>query len=191
MRVFIALELPSAIKAAAAAVQRELMTSEADVGWVRTEGMHLTLKFLGEVSDSRLSEIEKALESAVKGLSSGQAGTGSMKITVRGIGVFPGPRNPRVIWLGIQPEDDRLLRLQERIDRALAPLGFPPEKRDFRPHLTLGRVKSSRGLDGLMKAMAVHHHFLAGECTLGELHLIQSELKREGAVYTRLYSVAL
>jgi len=191
MRVFIALELPSAIKAAAASVQRELMTSEADVGWVRTEGMHLTLKFLGEVSASRLSEIEKALESSVKGLPAGQAGSGSMKITVRGIGVFPNPRNPRVVWLGIQPEDDRLLRLQERIDRALAPLGFPAEKRDFRPHLTLGRVKSSRGLDGLMKAMAAHHHFLAGECTLGELHLIQSELKREGAVYTKLYSVAL
>lgn len=191
MRVFIALELPSTIKAAASAVQRELMTSEADVGWVRTEGMHLTLKFLGEVSDSRLSEIEKALESAVKGLPAGQAGPGSLKITVRGLGVFPNPRNPRVVWLGIQTEDDRLLRLQERIDRTLAPLGFPPEKRDFRPHLTLGRVKSSRGLDGLMKAMAVHPHYLAGECTLGEIHLIQSELKREGAVYSRLWSVAL
>ncbi|MBI3595750.1 MAG: RNA 2',3'-cyclic phosphodiesterase [Nitrospirae bacterium] len=198
MRVFIALELPSVIKEAAAAIQRELMKSEAHVGWARTDGMHLTLKFLGEVSASQLSEIEKALESAVKGLpppagrtGAGQAGTGSMKITVRGIGVFPNPRNPRVVWLGIQPEDDRLLRLQERIDRALAPLGFPPERRDFRPHLTLGRVKSSRGLDDLMKVMAVHHHFLAGECTLGELHLMQSELKREGAVYTKLWSVAL
>jgi 2'-5' RNA ligase len=184
MRVFVALELPPAIKESAAAVQRELMKSEAQVGWVRTEGMHLTLKFLGEVSESQLSEIEKALESAA-------GGTGSIKITVRGIGVFPNPKNPRVVWLGIQPEDDRLLRLQERIDRAMAPLGFPPEKRDFRPHLTLGRVKSSRGLDDLMKVMAVHHHFLAGECTLGELHLIQSELKPGGAVYTRLCSVAL
>ena len=184
MRVFIALELPPVIKEEAAAVQRELMKSEAHVGWVRTEGMHLTLKFLGEISESQLSEIEKALESAA-------GGTGSVKFTVRGLGVFPNPKNPRVVWLGIQPEDDRLLRLQERIDRALAPLGFPPEKRDFRPHLTLGRVKSSRDMDGLMKAMAVHHHFWAGECTLGELYLIQSELKREGAVYTRLCSVAL
>jgi len=184
MRVFIALELPSAIIEAAAAVQRELMKAEAHVGWVRTEGMHLTLKFLGEVSESQLSEIENALESAA-------GGTGSVKFTVGGLGVFPNPRNPRVVWLGIQPEDDRLFRLQERIDRALAPLGFPPEKRDFRPHLTLGRVKSSHDLDGLMKAMAVHHHFSAGECTLAELHLIQSELKREGAVYTRLCSVAL
>jgi 2'-5' RNA ligase len=184
MRVFVALELPSAIKEAAAAIQRELMKSEAQVGWVRADGMHLTLKFLGEVSDAQLDGIEEGLASAA-------AGTGSLKITVRGIGVFPNPKNPRVVWLGIQPEDDRLSRLQERIDRALTPLGFPPERRDFRPHLTLGRVKSSRGVDDLMKAMAVHHHFLAGDCTLGELHLIQSELRREGAVYTKLWSVAL
>jgi len=184
MRVFIALELPAVIKEAATAVQRELMKSEAHVGWVRADGMHLTLKFLGEVSESQLSEIEKTLETVA-------GGTGSVKFTVRGLGVFPNPKNPRVVWLGIQPEDDRLSRLQERIDRALAPLGFPSEKRDFRPHLTLGRVKSSRGLDDLMKAMAGHHHFSAGECTLGELHLIQSDLKPEGAVYTRLWSVAL
>jgi 2'-5' RNA ligase len=178
------MELPPAIKAAAAAVQRELMKSEAQVAWVRSDGMHLTLKFLGEVSDSQLDEIEEALVSAA-------AGCGSMKISVRGLGVFPNPKNPRVVWLGIQPEDDRLLRLQERIDRALTPLGFPPERRDFRPHLTLGRVKTSRGLDDLMKALAVQHHFLAGDCVLGELHLIQSELRREGAVYTKLWSVAL
>ncbi|MBI3610388.1 MAG: RNA 2',3'-cyclic phosphodiesterase [Nitrospirae bacterium] len=184
MRTFVALELPSVIKEAVAAIQRGPMKSDAHVGWVRVEGMHLTLKFLGEVAPPRLPEIEKALESAVEG-------TGSLKITVRGIGVFPNPRNPRVVWLGILPEDDRLLRLQERIDRALAPLGFPPEKRDFRPHLTLGRVKSSRGLDDLMKAMSAHHNVLAGDCALDELHLIQSELKQEGAVYTKLWSVAL
>lgn len=184
MRVFIAFELPSAVKAAAVAVQQALMKSEANVGWVRAEGMHLTLKFLGEVSESQLSGIEKALESAVPG-------TGSIKVAVRGLGVFPNPKNPRVVWLGLEPEDDRLSRLQERIDRAVAPLGFPPEKRGFRPHLTLGRVKSSRGLDGLMKNMAVHHHILAGECTLEELHLMQSELKSAGAVYTKLWSVAL
>ena len=199
MRAFVALEPPSVIKEAAAAIQRELMQSQADVGWVRLEGMHLTLKFLGEISPSRLPEIEKALGSAVEG-------TGSVKITVRGLGVFPNPRNPRVVWLGIEPEDDRLSQLQERIDRVLAPLGFPPENREFRPHLTLGRVKSSpifmgariwprrwpsRGLDDLMKAVAVHHNFLAGECVLDQLHLIQSELKPGGAVYTKLWSVAL
>ncbi len=199
MRVFVALELPSAIKAAAVAIQRELMKSESSVGWVRAEGMHLTLKFFGEVSPSRLPEIEKALGSAAEG-------TGSVKITVRGIGVFPNPKNPRVVWLGILPEDDRLKRLQERIDRALAPLGFPPENREFRPHLTLGRVKASpifmgariwprrwpsRGLDDLMKVVAVHQNVLAGDCVLDHLHLIQSELKPGGAVYTKIRSFAL
>jgi len=176
--------MPSAIKEAAAAIQRELMNSEATVGWVRREGMHLTLKFLGEVSSARLPEIEKALSRAAEG-------TGSMKIAVRGLGVFPSPKNPRVIWLGILPEDDRLARLQERIDHALAPLGFQPEHREFRPHLTLGRIKSSRGLNDLMKTVTAQDRFLAGDCMLEELHLIQSELRKEGAVYTKLWSVAL
>jgi 2'-5' RNA ligase len=184
VRAFVALELPSVIKEAAAAIQQELMTSKAPVGWVRLEGMHLTLKFLGEISPSRLLEIEEALSSAAEG-------TGSLKITVGGIDVFPNPRNPRVVWLGIEPEDDRLLRLQERIDRVLVPLGFPPENRKFRPHLTLGRIKSYRGLDDLMKAVEVHRNDHLGGCTLGELHLMQSELKQEGAIYNKIWSVAL
>ena len=186
------MELSPAVKEAVAAIQRKLMTSEADVGWVRAEGMHLTLKFLGEVSPSRLPEIETALSRAAKGLPAGQAGTGSLKITVRGLGVFPNPKNPRVIWLGIEPEDDRLLRLYERIDRAMAPLGFRPENREFHPHLTLGRVKSSRGgVDEMMKTLSVHHNVLAGECAPGELHLIESELKPGGAVYKKIRSFTL
>jgi RNA 2',3'-cyclic 3'-phosphodiesterase len=184
VRVFVALELPSAVKEAAAAIQRELMESGAAIGWVRGEGMHLTLKFFGEVSPDRLPEIETALAAAAEG-------TGSVEIKVRGLGAFPNPRSPRVIWAGIHPSDDRLARLQERIDQAVAPLGFPPEKREFRPHLTLGRIKSPRGLDGVMKAMAARHDFSAGECTLDRLHLFQSELKPGGAVYTKLWSVAL
>lgn len=184
MRVFVALELPSAVIEAAAGIQRELTEPGAAIGWVRAEGMHLTLKFFGEVSPDRLAEIETALAAAAEG-------TGPVEIKVRGLGVFPNPRNPRVIWAGIRTPDDRLARLQERIDQAVAPLGFPPEKREFRPHLTLGRVKSSRGLDGVMKGMAARHDFDAGECTLDRLHLIQSELKPGGAVYTKLWSVAL
>lgn len=184
MRVFVALELPSAIKEAAVTIQRELMTSKAAIGWVRAEGMHLTLKFLGEVSPSQLPRIEEALRSAVEG-------TGPLKISVRGIGVFPNSKNPRVVWLGILPDDDRLLQLQKRIDRALEMTGFPPEERGFRPHLTLGRIKSSCGLDELMKAVTAQDQFLAGDCMLEELHLIQSELRKEGAVYTKLWSVAL
>ncbi len=184
MRIFVALEMPPAIKEAAAAIQCELMKSKASVGWVRSEGMHLTLKFLGEVSPPQMHEIETTLGRDAEG-------TGSLKITVRGIGVFPNLKNPRVIWLGIDPEDDRLSQLQERIDHGLEPLGFRLEERKFHPHLTLGRVRSSLSLDDLMKAITAHTNFLAGECVLDQLHLIQSELKPGGAVYTKLWSVAL
>jgi RNA 2',3'-cyclic 3'-phosphodiesterase len=184
VRTFVAFELPSTIREAAAALQQKLTQPKGKIGWVRVDGMHLTLKFLGEVSASRLSEIETALKDTA-------AGTGPLKIVVRGPGVFPGPKNPRVIWIGVESDDDRLYRLQERIDRALAAAGFPRENREFHPHLTLGRVKSSQGVDGMMKALAVHRDFMAGDCILAELHLFQSELRHGGAVYTKLWSVAL
>jgi len=184
VRVFVALEMPPAVKEVAAEIQRELMKSKAAVAWVRPEGMHLTLKFLGEVIPQRLPEIETALDKAAEG-------SGSLQIAVDGIGVFPSARNPRVIWLGIDPQDDRLSRLQKRIDHGLEPLGFRAEEREFRPHLTLGRVRSSRGLNELMEAVALPHRILLGEYALDQFHLIQSELKPGGAVYTKLWSVAL
>lgn len=184
MRIFVAFELPSTIREAAAALQQELTQPKGKIGWVRVDGMHLTLKFLGEVSTPRLSAIERAVKDAADG-------TGQLKIVVRGLGVFPGPKNPRIIWIGVESDDDRLCRLQERIDRSLALVKFPRENREFRPHLTLGRVKSSQGADGLLKALAVHRHFIAGECSLAELHLFQSDLRHGGAVYTKLWSVAL
>lgn len=146
--------------------------------------MHLTLKFLGEVSPSQLPGIEKALESAAEGL-------GLLNISIRGVGVFPNPKSPRVVWLGVRTVDERLARLHERIERAFVPLGFPIEKRAFQPHLTLGRVRSSRGHDDLMKAMEIHQDDFAGDCELSELHLVQSELRPEGAVYSKVRSVPL
>lgn len=184
MRLFIAFDLPPAVKMAARGIQQVLMKSSAHVGWVREEGLHLTLKFLGDVEPPKLPGIEEAMALA-------SAGTGPITISIRGVGVFPDSRNPRVIWLGVETPDDRMIRLRERIERALDPLGFPSEKRKFHLHLTVGRIRSPRRLGGLTQEIEAHKKDSAGDCEVRELHLIQSDLRPGGAIYTRLKSVSL
>ena len=149
MRIFIALELPGAIKKAVSVIQNEFKTSSARVRWLREEALHLTLSFLGAVPDVKLSEIKTGMVAAARGI-------GPLKLSIKTIGVFPNEKRPRVVWLGVQSPDDRLIRLQERVEQAMALVGFPPEKRGFRPHLTIGRVKSSYGTDSLMAAIDRH-----------------------------------
>ena len=184
MRVFIALELPEAIKKAVSGIQNELTASSARVSWLREEALHLTLSFLGEVPDLKLSEIRTGMVTAARGI-------GPLKLSIKTIGVFPNEKRPRVVWLGVQLSDDRLIRLQKRVEQAMALVGFPPEKRDFRPHLTIGRVKSSYGSASLMAAIDRRRDAFAGECELAELHLIRSLLRPEGAQYTILQSADL
>lgn len=166
------------------AIQEELKKSQAPVTWVRPEGLHLTLKFLGETSPSRLSSIEGALQLAAEG-------TGPLEIKMRELGVFPNARNPRVLWLGVHPADHRMADLKQRIDQELTALGFPKEERDFRPHLTLARIKSTRGLSGLWEAMGKITADSLGDYTLREVDLIQSELAPDGTRYTTVRSVPM
>src|SRR5207253_3798460 len=106
---------------------------ELPVNWVSGEGIHVTLKFLGEVGDDREAEITAALERAA-------AGARTLPLALGGFGVFPDFRRPRVVWAGIAPEPG-LEILQHRVEQEVAPLGFPTEARPFRPHVTLGRAR--------------------------------------------------
>ncbi len=144
--------------------------------------MHFTLKFLGEVEARQIQEIQTAL------VETGQAFR-PITIAVEGLGGFPTMHAPRVIWLGIKEPSGELLRLQKRVDQVLAPLGFPPEARDFHPHLTLGRVKSPKGRDALVQALEAQKTVRLGEWRLEELDLMQSVLQSGGAVYTKLWTM--
>lgn len=161
---------------AAAAPLREL---RLPVNWVRSEGLHLTLKFLGEVPDEQEPDLQAALAQA--------AGTGaggrSIPLALGGFGVFPDQRRPRVVWVGVAPEP-ALELLQHRVEQAFAPLGFPTEARPFRPHLTLGRAARDAGAaapHGLAEALA---GLAFSETVLVEsVDLMASTLQRGGAVY--------
>jgi 2'-5' RNA ligase len=188
VRAFIAIELPGSIKSALSQLQDNLKRSEhTSVKWVDTGSIHLTLKFLGNIATETIPELTKVLSEAARGITPFHLELGEM-------GVFPNLRAPRVVWVGLRGETATLSVLQENIENALIPLGFPPENRAFSPHLTLGRVreKASPGeRRSLGQAVASSKVASMEPFPVDSLSLMRSTLTREGAVYSRLYSVAL
>jgi 2'-5' RNA ligase len=188
VRAFIAIELPGSVKSALSQLQDNLKRSEhTSVKWVDTGSIHLTLKFLGNIATETIPELTKVLSEAARGITPFHLELGEM-------GVFPNLRAPRVVWVGLRGETATLSVLQENIESALIPLGFPPENRAFSPHLTLGRVreKASPGeRRSLGQAVASSKVASMEPFPVDSLSLIRSTLTREGAVYSRLYSVAL
>ena len=152
---------------------------EGDIRWVRPEGIHLTLKFFGDVSVDDIANIAIVVEKAAEREM-------SFSLEIGGAGVFPDPHRPRVLWLGMKGDVERLLVFQKGLDQALLQIGFPREERPFRPHLTLGRIRTSKGLSGLARALEMGEKYAAGRFIATGLSLIQSELTPGGAIYTRL-----
>ena len=180
IRAFLALDPPEEILREIERIQDRLRKLiHGDLRWVRPEGIHMTLKFFGDISESAVVNI-----SAVAGRAA--AAAGPFELVIGGTGVFPDPRRPRVVWLGMNGEVAQLVTFQQGLERALGEIGFPPEERPFRPHLTLGRIKSPKGLIGLAEALEKENTVTAGSFTASGLNLFQSDLTPRGAVYTRL-----
>ncbi len=182
VRCFLAISLSESVKKRLQALQQELAKTGADVRWVRPEGIHLTLKFLGNVPEEKIEPITKAAQEVV-------AKFGPLRLRVKGLGAFPSGRKPRVIWAGLEGDLKPLLRLQKELEDSLTKLGFEPESRPFVPHLTLGRVKSGRKMDKLRQVLAEKNDRVGEgweEMRIENLVLYQSTLKPSGAVYTPL-----
>jgi len=175
MRVFIAIELPAEIQRALANVQNELKSATNSARWVAPESIHLTLKFIGEISNQRIAEIDAALMGLI---------WKPFTVTVRGIGFFPGKRSPRVFWAGM--EASTMEELAQQIDTRMERLGFEKEKRAFRPHITLARAKETRIDKSLVMAASPYEQYEFGAFNVDRFYLIQSTLKPSGAVYNKL-----
>ncbi len=183
IRTFISLELPGSVKQAVEGLKEHLMASGGDVKWVKIQGLHLTLKFLGQIPSEKVPAITGALDPiAVR--------ERLFKVTLKGVGAFPSLRNPRVVWVGLEG-DNRLARLQSYVEDAITRLGFESETRPFKPHLTLGRVRSPRRRQALIDALESKAAWESGTCELSEISLMKSELKPGGVVYTPLWSKGL
>lgn len=177
MRLFVALELTPAVHDALRALVAQLERTGADLRWVRPEGMHLTLKFIGEVDSEKLAPIKAALAFV--------SNSAAVQLSFRGLGYFPNERRPRVFWVGIEASEN-LAPLAAEMEKALAPLGIPAEKRAYVPHLTLGRFKSAARLAELQEEIAGLSSTDFGRFEAQSFALFQSRLSPKGAEYTRL-----
>ncbi|HLK12877.1 MAG TPA: RNA 2',3'-cyclic phosphodiesterase [Candidatus Binatia bacterium] len=186
MRCFVALDLPAAVRAAVIDAQEALRRAapRADVRWVGAAGLHVTLKFLGEVAEARRDEVVAALGRAA-------AAHSPLGLVVRGLGGFPSARRPRVVWAGLAGGTTKLAALARDVDAALAALGFPAEARPFRSHVTLGRVRSARGLGTLAAALERQAGVDLGAWIAADITLYRSRLGPGGATYEALARLSL
>ncbi len=189
IRTFIAIELDDEIRSALADLQEQLKADvpRDTVRWVKPEGIHLTLKFLGNVPASKIEEVQQALTRIC-------AEFPPFSFSIGGLGCFPNPRRPRVVWVGVQEEEGILKRLQKVIEDGMAELGFPREGREFHAHLTLGRTQrraSSSDVRRLGQLVAQTEVGELGQMQVRGVSLMKSDLKPTGAVYTRLAEARL
>jgi 2'-5' RNA ligase len=182
VRLFIGVPLPAPAQTEVAAILRRLRAREWPVRWVRDKGIHLTIKFFGETTSDRVDAIVEMLNFATEGLH-------PLTMVLSTGGVSPSVRQPRVIYLGIDPEPSLEL-LQDRVERGGERLGFPPEGRPFRPHLTLGRVREGHRLPQGWQAEL--ERIPAGEAFVADrVVLFESELTPAGPTYTVRHEVVL
>ncbi|HLE02899.1 MAG TPA: RNA 2',3'-cyclic phosphodiesterase [Dehalococcoidia bacterium] len=181
IRSFVAVGLPEAVKAALTRLQEEVKTGGGRVKWVQPRGVHLTLKFLGYVDEVKVPALVQALTRACEGF-------GPLEVALSGLGVFPSPSRPRVAWVGLSWGVEKLLRLQEGVEKVLSPFGFPREDRAFTPHLTIARLREGVAPQ---EARAFGQAFLRASpesvsFKVEGISLMKSQLTPSGAIYTRL-----
>jgi 2'-5' RNA ligase len=179
VRLFVALDLPEAVRRALAELIANLAPKSSGARWVKAENLHVTLKFIGHVDGDKLRPIQDALAA----LRSAEP----VNLEFHGIGFFPNEYHPRVVWCGVQASPN-LSALAADIDRALEPLGVEPETRPYTPHLTLARFKTEEGVSDLVDAANAMKSYDFGGAHESNFHLYESLLKPSGAQYNRLAS---
>lgn len=179
MRLFIAADLTAQQKKEVSALQRRLSGYLEGIKWVREEGLHLTLKFLGEVDPGRIAALEAALAAAAGEVPPFQMRCG-------GVGVFPAPGRARVIWAGLQEGAAALTKTANVLERELLRSGFPRSNRPFKPHLTLGRVRDPLPEQVIRRFLEQESSILTSPALIDTLTLYRSNLTPRGALYEPL-----
>ncbi len=179
MRAFIAVELPAEVRQALAALARGLAASRADVKWVEEDHLHLTVRFLGEITDEQRSAIEALLGRLTQA-------HGPVRLQLSDLGAFPSLSAPRILWVGVGQGAEELTRLAEAIEEGLGTLGLPREPRAFTAHITVGRARSPSNRSQLVDRMKALHWEPPAPFPVTHLTLFESHLTSMAAVYTAL-----
>ena len=181
IRAFIAIDLPKVVLAELAELQQELAKSATSksVRWVKPENIHLTLRFLGDIDQRRLTEVSKSLDKLARDIQ-------RFGLELDSLGCFPNPRKPKVIWVGVGGETTKLQAVYQGLEQILEPIGWKPEGRRYHPHLTLGRAKDHRQV--IDARFPWGKKLAEGKFAAAALHLVKSDLLPSGAEYTILHS---
>ena len=183
LRVFIAVKIDSPIQRILASIQSDLKKSGADVKWVNVEGIHLTLKFLGDITFAQLNQIQPAMEQSCR--------RKPFSISIKGLGAFPKIDQPRIIWTEITEEKNELKLLAEELEKNLEAAGFPKEGRDFHAHITLGRARSAQRQFALVKLLKEYTLPEIPAQQVSQITLFKSTLTSDGPVYESLVQIPL
>jgi len=180
VRSFLAFELPEKIKGIVSRVSGEMKKSPLDIRWVKVGNIHLTIIFIGNILTDRLDDMGDYVSEVCSNY-------GPFKISVNGTGIFSNRRNPRVLWVGLDGEIERMDDFRNALQKRLKSFGIKKEKRRFNPHLTLGRFRKGAKTDTHLDDLLLNYKSLKSqECMLRELALFKSDLTPGGAVYTKL-----
>jgi len=179
IRAFIAIDLPKEIHESIKKAQNYLKDSMRDVRWTKYGNVHLTLKFLGDTEAKKINAISKALQDIADDFS-------PFVISLEGIGAFPNTHKPSVVWTGIQKGAEETIKLAKLIDSSMGKFDFQREKRAFKPHLTIGRVREIKHPSELKEALDNPNVGEIGEFTVDKISLIKSQLDPAGSIYTTL-----
>ncbi len=180
MRAFIAIDLPHPVRAALAGVQASLQSLCPDARWARPEGIHLTLKFLGEISEAQIAQVTGALTQT--------AAFEPFSVEATGLGFFPNSKRPRVFWAGVSAPP-ALAELAARIESQMEKIGFARESRNYSPHLTLARFKVPRPQGRLVSGVTEAGTPSFGQFEVSEFFLFESKLSPQGAEYRKVMRI--
>ena len=184
MRTFVAIDLEDKIKKNITQFITKLDVHNPNVRWVKDQGMHLTLKFIGEIPETKASDIRSALMALTQKHE-------RFPLKLVGIGMFPPrTRKPRVLWVGVE-ENQGLMSIQKEVESLLEKLSIPREKRKFSPHLTLGRVKSSHNIKPVLDELSRNKDTEFGRMEVKRITFFRSTLKPTGAEYSTLANIEL
>ena len=176
-RLFIAAEMPAELKRVYTSLREELRRALPEGRWARAEGIHLTFKFLGATAEDRIAPLAEAIGPVA-------AVAPPFTLVTAAPGIFGSPSRPRVLWLGLEGEVEAAVRLSEKVEAAVAPLGFQREQRPFRPHLTLARFDTAHTVKLVPAILETIHRAMGGaEMRVSSLAVFESFLKPGGAEY--------
>lgn len=184
LRTFIAVELPEDIRKKLEKIKNVFYQEEDRISWVASKNIHLTLHFLGNISSADINSLKENILTAAKSID-------KFTIDVKGVGVFPNSKNPRIIWVGVGKGAESVKKVYNKLSAGLKSINIPMEERDYIAHITLARVKYIKNIKIFVEKLDEFKENLFGNVDVYSISLIKSTLTKTGSIYETLFKAEL